>query len=243
MCQLELRSIITDQESVAQGKLIKAMQIRDLLGLGLHQLSSVMRARLRRAIQMSLDNYPEVLDLLCFLNPPWAFHIIYSMVSPLLSDRTKSKVMLLSGDYRPEMLKHVDAAVFQELAEQATKDPAQEGTLPPGQGEVTVGAGKVCQIPVNVKAGSVVRWKYTVLEESYLRFSVQAIVMGRDEIKTVVEKGKKDHDGEGECVAEGDGVIVVEFNNYKSWFSAVQVEYDVSVHDPELKEPEVEELE
>ena len=88
MCQLELRSILTHQETLAQGKLIKCVQIRDLTGVGLHQMSGTMHGRLQRAIQMSLNNYPEVLDLLCFLNPPWAFHVVYNMISPILSERT-----------------------------------------------------------------------------------------------------------------------------------------------------------
>ena len=72
-----------------------------------------------------------------------------------------------------------------------------------------------------------------MLDKSYIRFGVHAMVMGANEVRDIVESEKKE-EGEGEALADGDGIIVLEFNNFKSWVYSVKIVYDISSDDPEV---------
>jgi len=98
-----------------------------------------------------MDNYPETLDLLIFLNPPWAFHMVWKMFQPLLSDRTQTKIKVWSGDYSQELSKHVDVSTMKCLAEQAVH--SGQGAIEPGKGSLTVKAGQHIEIPIHVVKG------------------------------------------------------------------------------------------
>lgn len=49
----------------------------------------------RKLLGILQDNYAERLDKLFLINPNWLFKVIYKIVSPFLSKKTKEKIVLI----------------------------------------------------------------------------------------------------------------------------------------------------
>ncbi|GER37849.1 Sec14p-like phosphatidylinositol transfer family protein [Striga asiatica] len=94
-------------------------QISDLKnspGLGKREL----RIATKQALQILQDNYPEFVAKQVFVNVPWWYLAFYTMMSPFLTQRTKSKFVFSGPTKTPETLfKYI-------LAEQV---PTQYGGL------------------------------------------------------------------------------------------------------------------
>ncbi|ONK62634.1 uncharacterized protein A4U43_C07F6210 [Asparagus officinalis] len=53
-----------------------------------------LRAALKQVLFLFQDNYPEMVARKVFVNVPWYFSVLYSVVSPFLTERTKSKFLI-----------------------------------------------------------------------------------------------------------------------------------------------------
>ena len=95
---------------------------------------------------------------------------------------------------------------------------------------MTVAAGGITEIPISVKKGSIVRWKFEV-PQSTIQFKAMAILTGHREVIDISPKEKL-KEAEAEYVATSEGVVTLEFDNYKAWLYSVTLTYDVSVIHP-----------
>ncbi|BAS93487.1 Os05g0345100 [Oryza sativa Japonica Group] len=53
-----------------------------------------LRAASNQILSLFQDNYPEMVARKVFINVPWYFSVLFSMISPFLTERTKSKFVI-----------------------------------------------------------------------------------------------------------------------------------------------------
>ncbi|KAK1426236.1 hypothetical protein QVD17_14905 [Tagetes erecta] len=63
-----------------------------------------LRIATRQALQLLQDNYPEFVAKQVFINCPWWYLAFYTMISPFMTQRTKSKFVFASTARTPETL-------------------------------------------------------------------------------------------------------------------------------------------
>nr|XP_043610988.1 patellin-3-like [Erigeron canadensis] len=63
-----------------------------------------LRVATRQAVQLLQDNYPEFVVKQIFINAPWWYLAFYAMISPFMTQRTKSKFVFASTAKTPEIL-------------------------------------------------------------------------------------------------------------------------------------------
>ncbi|XP_057468638.1 patellin-3-like [Actinidia eriantha] len=63
-----------------------------------------LRIATRQALQLLQDNYPEVVAKQVFINVPWWYLAFYTMISPFLTQRTKSKFVIAGPSRTAEIL-------------------------------------------------------------------------------------------------------------------------------------------
>lgn len=85
-------------EILSEGKEEKVVAIFEF---GTYSSSNAPPFRVMRAMAQILQrNYPERLDHLCILDPPFFMRTIYTLIHPFLSADTKEKVIMLSNEVR-----------------------------------------------------------------------------------------------------------------------------------------------
>ncbi|XP_054813602.1 patellin-3 [Prosopis cineraria] len=63
-----------------------------------------LRIATKQALQLLQDNYPEFVAKQVFINVPWWYLAFYTMISPFLTQRTKSKFVFAGPSKSPETL-------------------------------------------------------------------------------------------------------------------------------------------
>ncbi|KAI3826392.1 hypothetical protein L1987_00440 [Smallanthus sonchifolius] len=63
-----------------------------------------LRLATGQALQLLQDNYPEFVAKQVFINAPWWYLAFYTMISPFMTQRTKSKFVFASTARTPETL-------------------------------------------------------------------------------------------------------------------------------------------
>ena len=59
------------------------------------------------------NHYPERLGLLVVMDTPWIFSSFYSLISPLLSKQTASKIVFASGKQKIDvLLNHIEKVKY-----------------------------------------------------------------------------------------------------------------------------------
>ncbi|XP_030522079.1 patellin-3 [Rhodamnia argentea] len=108
-----------------------------------------LRIATKQALQMLQDNYPEFVAKQVFINVPWWYLAFYAMMSPFLTQRTKSKFVFASPARTAEMLfKYISPeqvpVQYGGLSvdycdcnpEFTVSDPATEMTIKPGTKQI-----------------------------------------------------------------------------------------------------------
>ncbi|KAN0042858.1 hypothetical protein ACTA71_010488 [Dictyostelium dimigraforme] len=62
-----------------------------------------------QTIQTLQNNYPEFLARKFFINIPWLMEKLFTIFTVFTSERTKSKFIICSGNYREKLLKYIEA--------------------------------------------------------------------------------------------------------------------------------------
>ncbi|KAJ8761053.1 hypothetical protein K2173_025760 [Erythroxylum novogranatense] len=84
------------------------VKVLDMTGL---KLSALSQLKLLTIISTIDDlNYPEKTNTCYIVNAPYVFSACWKVVKPLLQERTRKKVQVLSGNGRDELLKIMDLA-------------------------------------------------------------------------------------------------------------------------------------
>lgn len=86
------------------------LKVMDMTGL---KLSALNQIKMLTMITIVDDlNYPEKTETYYIVNAPYVFSACWKVVKPLLQERTKKKIQVLSGSGRDELLKVMDYATL-----------------------------------------------------------------------------------------------------------------------------------
>ncbi|KQK10837.1 patellin-3 [Brachypodium distachyon] len=165
--QLLERGILSQLDFAPSG-ICSMVQVTDLKNsppmLGKH------RAVTRQAVTLLQDNYPEFIAKKVFINVPWWYLAANKMMSPFLTQRTKSKFVFASQAKSPETL-------FRYIAPEQVpvqfgglfKEDDPEFTTSDSVTELTIKASSKETIEIPVTENSTIVWELRVLgwEVSY----------------------------------------------------------------------------
>ncbi|KAM3352964.1 hypothetical protein ACQJBY_024256 [Aegilops geniculata] len=159
--QLLERGILSQLDFAPSG-ICSMVQVTDLKNsppmLGKH------RAVTRQAVALLQDNYPEFIAKKVFINVPWWYLAANKMMSPFLTQRTKSKFVFASQAKSPETL-------FRYIAPEQVpvqfgglfKEDDPDFTTSDSVTELTIKASSKETIEIPVNENSTIVWELRVL--------------------------------------------------------------------------------
>lgn len=136
------------------------IQVTDLKDMPKREL----RVTSNQILNMFQDNYPEMVARKIFINVPWYFSLLYSMFSPFLTQRTKSKfVISKEGSTAETLYKFIrpeDIPV--QYGGLSRPNDLQNGPSKPAS-EFTVKGGEKVNIQIEgIEAGATITWDIVV---------------------------------------------------------------------------------
>ncbi|KAJ8431323.1 hypothetical protein Cgig2_013539 [Carnegiea gigantea] len=164
------------------------IQVTDLKDMPKREL----RVASNQILSLFQDNYPEMVARKIFINVPWYFSLLYSMFSPFLTQRTKSKfVIAKEGNVAETLYKFIrpeDVPV--QYGGLSRPGDLQNGPAKPAS-EFTVKGGEKVNIQIEgIEAGATITWDLVVGGWD-LDYSVEFIPNALDSYAILVEKSKK----------------------------------------------------
>ncbi|KZV48741.1 patellin-6 [Dorcoceras hygrometricum] len=142
------------------GGINSIIQVTDLKDMPKREL----RVASNHILSLFQDNYPEMVARKIFINVPWYFSMLYSMFSPFLTQRTKSKfVISKEGNVAETLYKFIrpeDVPV--RYGGLSRPIDALSGSLKPAS-EFTVKGGEKVNIQIEgIEAGATITWDIVV---------------------------------------------------------------------------------
>lgn len=164
------------------------VQVTDLKDMPKREL----RVASNQILSLFQDNYPEMVARKIFINVPWYFSLLYSIFSPFLTQRTKSKfVIAKEGSVAETLYKFIrpeDVPV--QYGGLSRPGDLQNGPAKPAS-EFTVKGGEKVNIQIEgIEAGATITWDLVVGGWD-LDYSVEFIPNAQDSYTILVEKSKK----------------------------------------------------
>ncbi|CAK7343722.1 unnamed protein product [Dovyalis caffra] len=136
------------------------IQVTDLKDMPKREL----RVASNQILSLFQDNYPEMVARKIFINVPWYFSMLYSMFSPFLTQRTKSKfVISKEGNVAETLYKFIRPEdVPLQYGGLSRQSDLQNGTPKPAS-EFTVKGGEKVNIQIEgIEAGATIIWDIVV---------------------------------------------------------------------------------
>lgn len=98
------REILPACSKMANRKIISNAVIIDLSGLHIMNFNRAAQRIMKSVCKIDQDYYPEHLGQMFIVNAPFIFQSIWAVVSPMLEERTRRKIILLGGSYVDKVL-------------------------------------------------------------------------------------------------------------------------------------------
>ncbi|KAG9445440.1 hypothetical protein H6P81_016780 [Aristolochia fimbriata] len=136
------------------------IQVTDLKDMPKREL----RVASNQILSLFQDNYPELVARKVFINVPWYFSMLYSMFSPFLTQRTKSKfVIAREGNVAETLYKFIRPEnVPVQYGGLSRPDDLQTGTPKPAS-EFTVKGGEKVNLEIDgIEGGATITWDIVV---------------------------------------------------------------------------------
>uniref|UniRef100_A0A7N0T3L4 Patellin-6 n=1 Tax=Kalanchoe fedtschenkoi TaxID=63787 RepID=A0A7N0T3L4_KALFE len=171
----------------------KGIRLLDLKPCGVNSIIQITdlkdmpkkRQLSNRILSLFQDNYPELVARKIFINVPWYFSLLYSMFSPFLTQRTKSKfVMCKEGDVAETLYKFIrpDDIPVQYGGLSRHNSPSKPAS------EFTVRGGEKVNIQIEgIEVGSSIAWDL-VAGGWDVDYSVEFVPNAHDSYTIAVEK-------------------------------------------------------
>eukprot|EP00929_Paragymnodinium_shiwhaense_P042890 TRINITY_DN22129_c0_g1_i2.p1 TRINITY_DN22129_c0_g1~~TRINITY_DN22129_c0_g1_i2.p1 ORF type:complete len:356 (+),score=96.08 TRINITY_DN22129_c0_g1_i2:86-1153(+) len=214
---MELRADTLDRRSEELQRLAKVVQIRDLSKLVLQSILGNVRliGRLQRLMRVSLGSYPETIGKVVLLSPPMGFEALYALLTPLMSERVREKVLVFGVDKIVELFKLVGCDGLVRLAKLRSIGNACD---------VAAGYSAVGYAPV--KAGEKLEWSFAVAPSGldigfklqFLPAAAGSSILDLQPLKMV------DGACSGSYEAEADGILWCTWSNEHSWLRGKRIE-------------------
>ncbi|KAK9072973.1 hypothetical protein SSX86_007295 [Deinandra increscens subsp. villosa] len=170
------------------GGINSIIQVTDLKDMPKREL----RVASNHILSLFQDNYPEMVARKIFINVPWYFSMLYSMFSPFLTQRTKSKFVLSKEGNAAETLYKYISPEDVPVQYGGLSRPSDLNTGPPKPAsEFTVKGGEKVNIQIEgIEAGATITWDIVVGGWD-LDYSAEYVPMADGSYTIAVEKQRK----------------------------------------------------
>ncbi|XP_074317356.1 patellin-6-like [Silene latifolia] len=170
------------------GAVNSIIQVTDLKDMPKREL----RVASNQILSLFQDNYPEMVARKIFINVPWYFSLLYSMFSPFLTQRTKSKFVIAKETNVAETLYKYIRPEDVPVHYGGLSRPGDllNGPAKPAS-EFTVKGGEKVNIQIEgIEAAATITWDLVVGGWD-LEYSAEFIPNAKDSYTIAVEKPKK----------------------------------------------------
>ncbi|OAY85731.1 patellin-6 [Ananas comosus] len=135
-------------------------QVTDLKDMPKREL----RGASSRILALFQDNYPELVARKVFINVPWYFSMLYSMMSPFLTERTKSKFVIAREGNVAETLYKFIRPEFVPVQYGGLSRPGDlENGPPKPASEFAIKGGEKVFLEIDgIEAGATITWDIVV---------------------------------------------------------------------------------
>ncbi|KAI3759912.1 hypothetical protein L1987_50298 [Smallanthus sonchifolius] len=170
------------------GGINSIIQVTDLKDMPKREL----RVASNHILSLFQDNYPEMVARKIFINVPWYFSMLYSVFSPFLTQRTKSKFVLSKEGNAAETLYKYISPEDVPVQYGGLSRPSDLNTGPPkSASEFTVKGGEKVNIQIEgIEAGSTITWDIVVGGWD-LEYSAEYVPIATGSYTIAVEKQRK----------------------------------------------------
>ncbi|KAF5747648.1 patellin-6 [Tripterygium wilfordii] len=170
------------------GGINSLIQVTDLKDMPKREL----RAASNHVLSLFQDNYPEMVARKIFINVPWYFSVIYSMFSPFLNQRTKSKfVISREGNVTETLYKFIRPEDIPVQYGGLSRPGDLENGPPKPASEFSVKGGETVNIQIEgIEAGATITWDVAVGGWD-LEYSAEFVPNSEGSYTIAVEKPRK----------------------------------------------------
>ncbi|KAI7727948.1 hypothetical protein M8C21_028295 [Ambrosia artemisiifolia] len=170
------------------GGINSIIQVTDLKDMPKREL----RVASNHILSLFQDNYPEMVARKIFINVPWYFSMLYSMFSPFLTQRTKSKFVLSKEGNAAETLYKYISPEDVPVQYGGLSRPSDLNNGPPKPAsEFTVKGGEKVNIQIEgIEAGATITWDIVVGGWD-LEYSAEYVPIANGSYTIAVEKPRK----------------------------------------------------
>lgn len=164
------------------------IQVTDLKDMPKREL----RVASNHILSLFQDNYPEMVARKIFINVPWYFSVVYSMISPFLTQRTKSKfVISKEGNVAETLYKFVRPEDVPVQYGGLSRPSDVHGGPPKPASEFTVKGGEKVNIQIEgIEGGATISWDI-VVGGWELEYSAEFVPNAEGSYTIAVEKPRK----------------------------------------------------
>ncbi|XP_020219412.1 patellin-6 [Cajanus cajan] len=164
------------------------LQVTDLKDMPKREL----RLLSNHILSLFQDNYPEMVARKIFINVPWYFSVLYSMFSPFLTQRTKSKfVISKEGNAAETLYKFIRPENIPVRYGGLSRPSDLENGPPKPASEFTVKGGEKVNIQIEgIESGATITWDIVVGGWD-LEYSAEFIPIAQGSYTLAVDKARK----------------------------------------------------
>ncbi|XP_057489033.1 patellin-6-like [Actinidia eriantha] len=164
------------------------IQVTDLKDMPKREL----RVASNHILSLFQDNYPEMVARKIFINVPWYFSVLYSVFSPFLTQRTKSKfVISKEGNVAETLYKYIRPEDVPVQYGGLSRPSDLENGPPKPASEFTVKGGEKVNIQIEgIEAGATITWDIVVGGWD-LDYSAEFVPAAAESYSLAVEKPRK----------------------------------------------------
>ncbi|KFK34411.1 hypothetical protein AALP_AA5G141300 [Arabis alpina] len=164
------------------------IQVTDLKDMPKREL----RVASNQILSLFQDNYPEMVATKIFINVPWYFSVIYSVFSPFLTQRTKSKfVMSKEGNAAETLYKFIRPEDIPVQYGGLSRPTDSQNGPPKPASEFSIKGGEKVNIQIEgIEGGATITWDIVVGGWD-LEYSAEFVPNAEESYAIVVEKPKK----------------------------------------------------
>ncbi|PIA59593.1 hypothetical protein AQUCO_00400464v1 [Aquilegia coerulea] len=136
------------------------IQVTDLKDMPKREL----RVASSKILSLFQDNYPEMVARKIFINVPWYFSMLYGIFSPFLTQRTKSKfVIVREGNVAETLYKYIRPENIPVQYGGLSPPGSLQNSIPKPASEFAIKGGEKVNLEIDgVEAGATITWELVV---------------------------------------------------------------------------------
>ncbi|KAL1149275.1 hypothetical protein V6Z11_A10G181700 [Gossypium hirsutum] len=175
-----------------------------------------LRQATKQALQLLQDNYPEFVARQVFINVPWWYLAVNKMISPFLTQRTRSKFVFAGPSKSAETLFRYIAAEQVPVRYGGLSKDGEFGNTD-AVTEITVKPAAKHTVEFPVTEACLLTWEVRVVGWE-VNYGAEFVPSGEDSYTIIIQKSKKVGCSEGEVVCDNfkvgePGKVVLTIHN------------------------------